>query len=75
MYKVGDRVKIKNLREGTNKYDVYITPDMEDMYGQIQTITKVEQHAFGDKNFTVYKITNSRRWWTDEEFVRSAIMV
>ena len=75
MYKVGDRVKIKNLREGTNKYDVYITPDMEDMYGQTQTITKVEQYAFRDENFTVYKITNSQRWWTDEEFVRSAIMV
>ena len=71
MYKVGDRVKIKNLRQGINKYDVYITPDMEDMSGQTQTITKVE--PFG--NFTVYQITNSYRWFTDEEFVRSAIMV
>ena len=71
MYKVGDRVKIKNLRQGINKYDLYITPDMEDMSGQTQTITKVE--PFG--NFTVYQITNSYRWFTDEEFVRSAIMV
>ena len=71
MYKVGDRVRIKNLRQGINKYDVYITPDMEDMSGQTQAITKVE--PFG--NFTVYQITNSYRWWTDEEFVRSAIMM
>ena len=68
---MGDRVRIKNLRQGINKYDVYITQDMEDMSGQTQTITKVE--PFG--NFTVYQITNSYRWFTDEEFVRSAIMV
>ena len=72
MFKVGDHVKIKkNLRCGENKYRVYITPDMVDMSGQIQTITKVEP----DKNFFVYKITNSPRWFTDEEFVCSAKMM
>ena len=69
MYKVGDRVKIKNLRRGRNKYGVYITQDMEDMSGQIQTITRAEPDE------KVYKITNSPRWWTDEEFVRSAKML
>ena len=72
MYKVGDRVKIKeNLRCGTNKYDVYITPDMENMSGQIQTITKAEP----DRDFIAYQITNSQWWWTDEEFVCSAKMM
>lgn len=72
MYKVGDRVKIKkNLRCGTNKYNVYVTRDMVNMSGQIQTITKVEP----DEDFFVYKITNSPWWFTDEEFVCSAKMM
>ena len=71
MYKVGDRVRIKNIRRGRNKYDVYITPDMENMSGQTQIITKVEPV----ENFITYKITNSQRRWTDEEFVRSAKMM
>lgn len=72
MFKVGDRVKIKkNLRCGTNKYNVYVTPDMVDMSGQIQTITKVEP----DEKYTAYQITNSCWWFTEEEFVCSAKMM
>ena len=71
MYKVGDRVKIKNIKRGRNKYGVYITPDMENMSGQVQTITKVEP----DTGFIAYKITNSEWWFTDEEFVCSAKMM
>lgn len=71
MFKVGDRVKIKNLRRGRNKYGVYITPDMVNMSGQVQTITEVEP----DGDFTAYKITNSKWWFTDEEFLCSAKMM
>ena len=71
MYKVGDRVRIKNLRCGRNKYGVYITQDMEDMSGQIQTITRAEP----DTGFIAYRITNSPWWWTDEEFVCSVKMM
>lgn len=71
MYKVGDRVKIKNIKRGRNKYGVYITPDMENMSGQVQTITKAEP----DTGFIAYKVTNSSWWWTDEEFVSSAKMI
>ena len=71
MFKVGDRVKIKNLRCGTNKYDVYVTPDMVNMSGQTQAITEVEP----DGNFAAYKITNSKWWFTDEEFLCSAKMM
>lgn len=71
MYKVGDRVKIKNLRRGRNKYGVYITPEMGRMSGQVQTITVVEP----DGGFIAYKITNSQWWWTDEEFVQYAKMM
>lgn len=71
MYKVGDRVRIKNLRSGKNKYGVYITPDMANMSGQTQTITRVEP----DEDFAAYKITNSQWWFTDEEFVCSAKMM
>lgn len=72
MYKVGDRVKIKkNLQRGRNKYNVYITPDMENMSGKTQIITKAEP----DSNFTAYRITNSQWWWTDEEFEHSVRMM
>lgn len=72
MFKVGDRVRIKeNLWCGRNKYGVRITPEMKDMAGQIQTITRVEP----DENFTAYKITNSKWWFTDEELIRSAKMM
>ena len=71
MYKVGDRVRIKNIRRGRNKYGVYITQDMEDMSGQIQAITKVEP----DENFVAYHITNSPWWFTNEEFLCSVKMM
>lgn len=72
MFKVGDRVKIKKtLRSGRNKYGVYITPEMKDMAGQTQTITRVEP----DGSFAAYKITNSQWWFTDEELVCFAKMM
>lgn len=71
MYKVGDSVIIKNIRRGRNKYGVYITPDMENMSGETQTITVAEP----DRGFIAYRITNSVWWWTDEEFLCSVKMM
>ena len=69
MYKVGDKVRIKNDLVGGEDYgDVYFSDEMNVHAGKIYVIDHVEK----TENFTCYTLDGASTWdWSEEMFIKT----
>lgn len=63
-FKIGDKVRIrKDLKEG-DRFEIYVTDEMEELAGEIVTITQVNKSLVGVK-YAIDKDDGSYSWTED----------